>query len=65
MFLEGCVTPPHTTSHSTTNHHRPHQSDVYNPAFATMLQPSTLHGDHHALDALAGLLNRAEVSGKR
>ena len=42
LFLVSCVTPPHPTYHSTTSHHRPHQSDVYNPAFATMQQPPTV-----------------------
>jgi hypothetical protein len=65
LFLVSCVTPPHTTNHSTTSYHRPHLTDVYNPTFATMQQPPTPHCDQQpdALAALAGLLSRAEVSG--
>jgi hypothetical protein len=65
LFLVGCVTPSPTTNHSTTSHHRPHLTDVYNPTFATMQQPPTPHCDQQpdALAALAGLLSRAEVSG--
>ena len=65
LFLVSCVTPPHPTKHSTTSHHRPQLTDVYNPAFATMQQPPTPHGDHppDVLDALAAHLSRAEVSG--
>jgi len=52
------VAPPNVISRQ-----RGHPSQVYNPAFATMQQPSTRHGDHQrdALDTLVGLLSRADV----